>query len=164
MLLSNLTGQKTITRELKVPASNNSTCLCVVGAFEQWSCWRGFAGTPSHHRPWHRRHQGYVFVRSAVVMEVWNYRVEKQAVLRTTVMGWSNIQERQRGRNGDKTLTHTMYWPYCFNLVLMEMENPQCGIIQESEKLKFSLWRGLLKPSVHEYRKKKIIFQFLQTW
>lgn len=52
MLLSNLTGQKTIMWELKVPASNNSTCLCAVGAFEWWSCWRGFAGTPSHHRAW----------------------------------------------------------------------------------------------------------------
>lgn len=44
----------------------------------------------------------------------------------------------------------------------MEMKNPQCGVIQESGRLKSSLWRGLLRPYVHEYRE-KLTSQFLQT-
>lgn len=32
---------------------------------------------------------------------------QKQAALRTTIIGWLNIQERQEGRNGDKTLTNS---------------------------------------------------------
>lgn len=47
------------------------------------------------------------------------------------------------GRSEDKTLTHPKFWPYFFKLVLMEMENPHCGVIQEPGILKSSLWGGV---------------------
>lgn len=54
------------------------------------------------------------------------------------------------GRSEDKTLTHPKFWPYFFKLVLMEMENPHCGVIQEPGILKSSMWGGgrgcLLRP------------------
>lgn len=157
MLLSNLMGRKTIMGKLKVPASNNSTCLCAVGAFERWPCWRGFAGTPSHPWAWHRKQtvqllQDQLELRQSEITEKKNkLRYEQQS-----------YDDQIFNSDGDKTLMHTMYWPYCFNLVLMEMEKYQCGV-QESGRLKFSLWRGLLKCYVHEYRE-KFTSQFLQTW
>lgn len=63
--------------------------------------------------------------------QVWSYREEKQAMLLTTITGRSNIQDRQGGRNEVKTVTQPKFWPYFFNLVLMEMENSHCGVIQD---------------------------------
>lgn len=74
--------------------------------------------------------------------QVWSYREEKQAMLLTTITGRSNIQDWQGGRNEDKTVTLPKLWPYFFNPVLREMENSHCGVIQDSGRLKASLWGG----------------------
>lgn len=65
---------------------------------------------------------------------------EKEAMLLTTITGRLNIQDWQGGINEDKTVTQPKFWPYFFNPVLMEMENSHCGVIQDSRRLKASLW------------------------
>lgn len=143
--------------ELKVPVSNNSTCLCAVEVFEWWPCWRGFAGTPSHPWAWHRKQAAQLLqdqpeLRQSEITERKNKPCYEQ-------QSWDDQIFKS---DKDKTLTHNVL--YCSNLVLMEMEYQQCGVISESGRPKFSLWGGSAETLSSWIEGKNIPSQFLQSW
>lgn len=141
MLLSNLTGQKTIMWELKVPASNNSTCLCVVGAFEWWSCWRGFAVTPSHHRAWqeNRLHSCSKISRSYGSLKLQRRKISCATNNNHRMVEYSRVTRRKKWRqNTDAHNVLTLLFQPCVD---GNGESPvwsRPGVW----KAKLSLWRG----------------------
>lgn len=153
MLLSNLAGRKTIMRELKVPASNNSTCLlCGLGAV--WAaamlerlCRNSFSTGQLARKQTAQLLRDEPELRPSEITEK-----EKQAALPTTIIGWSNFHWRTQCTD---LIASTLCWwkwriPSVGSSRSLEGWSSRCG---------GACW-GLKLSNTGE----KFTSQFLQTW